>query len=179
MKHPEQNMQKIMIIGNGGAGKSTLALALGKAKHLPVTHLDRVIWRANWEAISEEDFTQDHDKILSEDRWLVEGMGYDSTIESRFARSDTIVYIDFPLVTHFRWALKRSVKSVVVKPEGWAEGCQPISKFGYMLRIMWDVHKKTRPYLLSLIEKYRDQKRVFHLRSPKELQVFYAQQCAV
>lgn len=170
-------MQRVTIIGNGGAGKSTLAVSLGKATGLPVYHLDRYIWLPNMEAVSESAFTDAHNEILAREEWLIEGMGYDSTIEDRFVRSDTIIYIDFPIAIHFRWAVKRSVKSVFVKPEGWADGVQPIAKLGYVFRIIWNVHKKTRPYILSLLSRYGSNRVIHHLRSPEELGQFYARNC--
>lgn len=172
-------MQRVTIIGNGGAGKSTLAVSLGRATGLPVYHLDRYIWLPNMEAVSEPAFTDAHNEILARDEWLIEGMGYDSTIEARFVRSDTIIYIDFPIAIHFLWAVKRSIKSIVVKPEGWADGVQPIAKLGYVFRIIWSVHKKTRPYILALLNSYGGQRTVHHLRSPGDLNAFYARTCRV
>ena len=172
-------MQRVVIIGNGGAGKSTLAVALGRAHRLPIYHLDRYIWRPNWEAAPESVFYEDHKTILDRDRWLIEGMGYDSTIEDRFKRSDTIIFIDFPIAIHFFWALKRSVKSIFRKPQGWADGCSPIAKVGFMIRIIWDIHQKTRPYILSLLNSYGNQRTIHHLRSPKDLREFYGRNCNV
>ncbi len=41
-------MKKIMIIGSGGAGKSTLARALGSIMNIEVIHLDKLFWKSNW-----------------------------------------------------------------------------------------------------------------------------------
>ena len=41
-------MQRIIIIGCGGAGKSTLARKLGEVLDLPVVHLDQLFWKPNW-----------------------------------------------------------------------------------------------------------------------------------
>jgi ABC-type transport system involved in cytochrome bd biosynthesis fused ATPase/permease subunit len=35
-------MSKVAIIGNGGGGKSTLAIKLGKALRIGVHHIDRI-----------------------------------------------------------------------------------------------------------------------------------------
>ena len=40
--------QRIAIVGPGGAGKSTLARALGARTGLPVVHLDEHFWRPGW-----------------------------------------------------------------------------------------------------------------------------------
>lgn len=41
-------MRKVLIIGSGGAGKSTLARQVGKILGLDVIHLDAVYWRRGW-----------------------------------------------------------------------------------------------------------------------------------
>ena len=38
-------MNKVVILGRGGAGKSTLAVRLGAATGLPVVELDKHFWR--------------------------------------------------------------------------------------------------------------------------------------
>lgn len=170
-------MKRVTVIGNGGAGKSTLALALGKRTGITVHHLDQVIWKPDWQAISEAEFQHAHDQLVNEKSWIIEGVGYDSTIADRFSRSDAIVYLDFPVQVHFYWAIKRSLKSLFVKPAGWAEGCQPLSKLVPILRIIWDIHRNTRPYLLSLLDKQGRDVSVHHLRSPAELNQFYGLYC--
>lgn len=170
-------MKRISIIGNGGAGKSTLALALGRRSGIPVHHLDQVIWKPNWRAIPERQFRHAHDNLVAEESWIIEGVGYDSTIADRFDRSDAIVYLDFPIAVHFYWAIKRSLKSLFVKPAGWAEGCQPLTKLVPILRIIWDIHRNTRPYLLSLLARQGREVSVHHLRSPSELKRFYRLHC--
>lgn len=170
-------MNKVTIIGNGGAGKSTLALALGRRTGLPFHHLDQVIWQPDWQAVSEEAFQQAHDDLVAGESWIIEGVGYDSTIADRFARSDAIVYLDFPIAVHFWWAIKRGVKSVFVTPAGWAAGCQPLAKLIPMLRIIWHIHRTTRPYLRSLLARQKRGISIHHLRSPRELKQFYQFYC--
>ncbi|MDE1464650.1 hypothetical protein [Spartinivicinus poritis] len=166
-------MKKITIIGNGGAGKSSLAKALGKQLKLPVYHLDQIIWLPNWEAISESEFCSKHQSLIAGDSWIIEGLGYDSSIESRFLASNTIIYIDFSIVTHMLWAIKRSIKSFYTMPNGWAKDCQTVTKLPYIMRIIWHVHKYTRPYILSILKKYEKTKVIHYIRSPKELNGFY------
>jgi adenylate kinase family enzyme len=170
-------MRKVTIIGNGGAGKSTLALALGERRGLPVNHLDQFVWKPDWQAISEPEFQQTHDQLIAGESWVIEGVGYDATIAKRFKRSDTIVYIDFPLSVHFLWVIKRSIKSLFVKPEGWADGCQPATKLHQILRIIWDIHQNTRPYLLALLTRQNRDIAIYHLRSPRDLNRFYKAHC--
>ena len=41
-------MRRVMIVGQPGAGKSTLAREIGAITHLPVVHIDLIHWRAGW-----------------------------------------------------------------------------------------------------------------------------------
>ena len=41
-------MNRVVIIGSPGAGKSTLARDLGRILQINVVHLDRVFWEPGW-----------------------------------------------------------------------------------------------------------------------------------
>src|SRR4029077_16885614 len=45
----EASMNRIMVVGNAGAGKSTFARRLGGKLALPVIHLDSHFWRPGWQ----------------------------------------------------------------------------------------------------------------------------------
>src|SRR5690606_37268782 len=44
----EDLMQRIVILGCSGTGKSTLAQAIGARLGLPVVHLDSLFWKPGW-----------------------------------------------------------------------------------------------------------------------------------
>ena len=41
-------MQRVMVIGSPGAGKSTFARAIAERLGLPLIHLDAEYWQAGW-----------------------------------------------------------------------------------------------------------------------------------
>jgi adenylate kinase family enzyme len=41
-------MRKVLVIGPGGAGKSTLANQLGELLNIEVLHLDKLYWHPGW-----------------------------------------------------------------------------------------------------------------------------------
>ncbi|MHA1213244.1 MAG: hypothetical protein ACTSSH_12395, partial [Candidatus Heimdallarchaeota archaeon] len=100
-------MKRLAIIGNAGAGKSTLAVLLWKKLNLPVFHLDKLLWKEGWERTPEEEFVAKHQEILEKDEWILDGVAYKSTYEDRFARAEIILFLDVPVEVCVEHAIQR------------------------------------------------------------------------
>ena len=104
-------MQRIMIIGSGGSGKTTLARQLGEKTGLPVVHLDQIWWSpGNWKHLEREEFDALLQKELEKPRWILDG-NYNRTMEPRLERCDTVIYLDFPRLVSFTGWLRRVIKN--------------------------------------------------------------------
>ncbi|MHA1520098.1 MAG: hypothetical protein ACTSRK_07935 [Promethearchaeota archaeon] len=88
-------MQRLLIIGSGGAGKSVCARQLASILNLPVHHLDRYFWQPNWVKTPKEEWLQQLQTLLEQDRWIIDG-DYGSTLEHRLQYADAIIYLDYP-----------------------------------------------------------------------------------
>ena len=88
-------MKKVLLIGPGGAGKSTLATELGKKTGLPVVHLDSLYWKPDWIPTAREEWHSVLARVTAGDAWILDG-NYGGTLEMRIAASDTIVVLDLP-----------------------------------------------------------------------------------
>ncbi len=99
-------MERVLVIGPCGAGKSTLSVELGRRLSLPVHHLDRLHWQPGWVEGSSEELVERVAEITATDRWLIDG-NYGGTMAPRLARADTVVYLDFPIRLCLWRALKR------------------------------------------------------------------------
>jgi len=99
---------KILIIGNGGTGKSTLAQKMGLELKIPVTYLDLIMWNKNWDRLPEREFSKEIAKITKEKDWIIEGWGYHSTLNSRIEKADVIIYLQFPLSFCLKSVLERN-----------------------------------------------------------------------
>jgi hypothetical protein len=55
----------------------------------------------------------------------------------RFAKADTLVYIDLPLVTHGWYVTKRQIKGLFVAPEGWPKNSPLWSSSMNSYRVLW------------------------------------------
>lgn len=91
-------MERALIIGPCGAGKSTLAAKLGKKLGLPVFHMDKLAWKPGWVHSSQEELRAKLEEVYAAKRWLIDG-NYGGTMAERLERADTVVYLDFPIVS--------------------------------------------------------------------------------
>lgn len=66
-------MQRIMIIGQPGSGKSALARTLGEKTGLPVFHMDHIHWLPHWIPRPAAEKTRTCHEIEALDRWIFEG----------------------------------------------------------------------------------------------------------
>lgn len=162
-------MERVAIIGPGGAGKSTLARRLGESTGLPVIHLDREHWRPGWVEPPRDEWSARVLQLAGGERWIIDG-NYGGTMEPRLARADTIVFLDFP-----RWrCIYRVIKRRIVyrdrpRPD-MAAGCEEKLDLKF-LRWIWDYPATRRPGILALLRAARAEgKTVVVLRDPRALE---------
>lgn len=170
-------MSKVAIIGNGGGGKSTLAIKLGKALRIDVHHIDRIQFKPGWKLTPPEEVARTHGAILAADRWIIDGWGGWQLMERRFASADTIILIDLPLHIHYWWAFKRQITSAFRSTADRPDNCPLLPKTWEMMRVLWMVHHQIRPQLFDLIERYRAGRDVITLTSPQSLRQFSRSYC--
>lgn len=91
-------MEKIIIIGCPGSGKSTFAKKLNKILKYPLYHLDLIWNKPDKTIISREEFDLELDKIFNEDKWIMDG-NYQRTLEKRLEYCDTVFLLDYDLET--------------------------------------------------------------------------------
>lgn len=99
-------MQRILIIGNAGAGKSTFAKALAEKTKLPLVHLDKLFWCGNWEHVAKEEFDRHLQQELVKSQWIIDG-NFNRTLPHRLSYCDTVFFFDLPAVTCLWGIIKR------------------------------------------------------------------------
>ena len=89
-------MQKVLVIGCPGSGKSTFSRALNKITGIPLFYLDMLYWNADKTVVTGEVFRQRLEEVLKNDRWIIDG-NYASTLELRLKECDRVFFLDYPL----------------------------------------------------------------------------------
>ena len=87
-------MDRILVIGCPGSGKTRLAGQLSEKLGLPVVHLDRLWWTGDWENVSREEFDRRLEEVLEGEQWIIDG-NFSRTMPMRLQYCDTIIYLDY------------------------------------------------------------------------------------
>jgi adenylate kinase family enzyme len=163
-------MKRILVIGSGGAGKSTIATRLGELLDLEVNHLDKFYWRPGWVETPPDEWLEIVTELINRDSWIIDG-NYGGTLELRIQRCDTIVFLDMPRLLCTWRILKRNLRYRRGGRPDMAEGC--LEKLDpEFVSWVWNYSRGTRPKVVELIRQHRGEKRVVWLRSTAEVTKF-------
>lgn len=165
-------MRRILIIGPGGAGKSTLARRLGARLGLEVFHLDKFYWRPGWVEPPRDEWLKILAGLAARDAWIMDG-NYSGSLDLRLARCDTVILLDLPrLLCVWRIARRWRTYRGAARPD-MAEGC-PDRLTPEFVRWVWDYPRLSRPKVLARLAAAGAGKRIIRLRSRREVERFLA-----
>jgi adenylate kinase family enzyme len=158
--------RRISIIGNGGAGKSTLAAKLGARLNLPVLHRDRVQWGEGWVLRSREAYEQAVCAFVAKDCWVMDG---NTRSTAAYTEADLVIWLDFPTWQCLWNICKRVARwNGRVRPD-MADGCPERWDWEFMEYVA-TFNRERRPELIRRIGHARCP--VFILRSHAEVDAF-------
>jgi adenylate kinase family enzyme len=163
-------MRRVLVIGSGGSGKSTVATQLGELLELEVSHLDKFYWRAGWVEPSFDEWIKTVTELTDRDSWIIDG-NYSRTLELRLRKCDTIVFLDLPRVLCLWRILKRYVLYRNGTRPDMAEGCRENLNFEFISWV-WNYPRRSRPKVIKLLREHEGEKQIFWLRSRDEVKQF-------
>lgn len=144
-------MERILIIGCGGAGKSTLARQLGEKLDIPVVHLDKIFWKPGWVERSDEEFDVLLERELEKPKWIMDG-NFNRTMPKRLEKCDAVIYLDFSRFACLRGVAKRVLTTYgKVRPD-MGEGCPERFDFDF-LKWIWNFNKNKRESYYRLLNE--------------------------
>lgn len=147
-------MERVLVLGCCGAGKSTFARELGRRAGLPVVHLDQLYWRPGWVEPPDDEWASALDDVLAEDRWIIDG-NYATTLPQRLARADTVAVLGLSRAVCMRSVLTRVITGYGRTRPDSAPGCPERLDFEF-LAYVWSFHRQHMPTVQSAVERFRE-----------------------
>ncbi len=157
-------MERILIIGSPGSGKSTLSLLMSEKLGLPVVHLDKLFWRPGWVEAPKEEFDAALAEALKGEKWIIDG-NYGRTLKIRLARADTVIMPDYPTAVCVFRVLKRILTNHGRTRPDMGEDCPERLDWEF-LRYVIDFRRKNRQKLLDALSGWDGE--VIFIRSKRE-----------
>lgn len=166
-------MRKVLVIGPGGAGKSTLARQLGRLLDIEVFHLDKFYWHPGWIEMPKPEWLETVEELLRHDAWIMDG-NYSGTLDIRLKACDTVIFLDMGRILCLWRVLKRAMMYRNKSRPDMADGCRERLSLEFMLWI-WNYSSRTRPKIVQMLES-NPEKKIIWLRSPSDVKRFLAKQ---
>ncbi len=160
-------MQKIIIIGCPGAGKTTFAEKLRDKLGLPLYYLDAIWHKADRTHISREEFDARLGEILAQDAWIIDG-NYSRTVECRIAACDTVFLFDLPVEICLAGATARIGQKRPDMP--WVDtALDP-----YLKEEIEAFSTQNLPAIYALLDKYKEGRNIVIFRTREQADVYLA-----
>jgi len=161
-------MKRILVLGSGGAGKTTFSKSLSEKTGLPVIHLDSFFWNPGWVETGRVEWRQMVTDMCLRSEWIMDG-NYSGTLDIRLKYADTVIFLDFSRTACILGALKRLAAHIGRVREEMPAGCA--ERFDtQFLNWIWRFPRSSRPAILELLDKASPETSLFVVKNRSSLQ---------
>jgi adenylate kinase family enzyme len=168
-------VRRVLVIGCGGAGKSTLARRIAMRTDLPLFHLDALYWRPGWKAASREEWDGVLAQLMGRPEWVMDG-NYGRTIPERLRACDTVVFLDRPRYVCLWNLVRRRLQYAGRSRPDLAAGCPEQLTWEFIWWVLM-YRRRRRPEVLRQLAELEAGKRVVILRDAASIERFVASLC--
>jgi adenylate kinase family enzyme len=163
-------MERIIVIGNCGAGKTIFSKKLNEILKLNLIHLDPLFYQNADKLPTPQEWEELINNLIKEDKWIIDG-NYPSTIKIRLKRADTVIFLDTPRYKSV-WNI---TQRFFINKFGLIPKETPTnSKFRYLFQTYKRVcrmnRKRKGKYYKDL--NHLDKQKLFVFKSQKQSQIF-------
>src|SRR6266567_7661330 len=165
-------MKRVLVIGTGGSGKTSLARRLAHQTGLPLIHLDLLYWRPGWQATPSDEWREIVGRLIAGEKWIADG-NYGGTLDLRLEACDTVVFLDLPRILCLWRVLKRQVRHFRQARPELPPSCRERLSWAFLMWI-WTYPSRRRGDVLRRLAAVAQRKRVVILRSSPAIDTFLA-----
>jgi energy-coupling factor transporter ATP-binding protein EcfA2 len=167
-------MQRIVIIGTTGSGKSTFGSALADLLRCAHFELDDINWLPGWQERETADFRERVAIAAAETQWVFVG-NYSAVRDLLWPRADTMIWIDLPFLTTATQLVRRTYRRNAYgdpccngNRESWLRTLGPDSILLWLLK----TYSKNRRTIPKALAEHADGKTIHILRSRVQIAEF-------
>ncbi|MBQ2546438.1 MAG: topology modulation protein [Clostridia bacterium] len=146
-------MNRVLVIGGCGAGKTTFAKKLAAITGLPLTHLDVLGWRGDWEKVPRGEFDEALAAVLREERWIIDG-NYTRSLPERLRRADMVFWFDLPGIACLAGVVGRVIRNHGQARDDMGGNCRETldrERFAFF-RYALTMNRKIRPRIRAALD---------------------------
>jgi adenylate kinase family enzyme len=169
-------MQRVVVFGTTGSGKSRLAERLAAQTGLRVIELDALFWGRDWQPAPLELFRHRVEREIRDGGWIVVGI-YGQVRDLTWRAADTLIWLDLPLPLVVWRLLRRTVWRALTRENLWGTGNREsfvrsfFSRQSILLYAL-KTHRRNRRRFAIECEFLGKDKRIVRLQSDGEVERF-------
>ncbi|WP_448629793.1 AAA family ATPase [Cellulomonas soli] len=114
--------RRIKVVGNSGAGKTTMARAVAERLGVPHLELDAAFWGPDWQLVDQADGQATVRRFVADAQAAAGGWVVDGNWNSRLGDAlpvDLVVWLDYPRRVVMPRVVRRTLVRVVSRRELW------------------------------------------------------------
>jgi adenylate kinase family enzyme len=120
-------MNRVLVVGTTGTGKTTTAAALARVCGVPHVELDSLFWNPGWVEAETEVFRERVAAATAGDRWVADGNYLSRLGDTLWNRADTVVWLDPSLALILVRLVRRTVSRSLRGTELWSGNRERLS----------------------------------------------------
>jgi adenylate kinase family enzyme len=171
-------VKRVSVVGNSGAGKTTLGRELAAALGVPFVELDSIFHQPGWQELPDDEYRAAVAARVADDAWVVDG-NYSTVQDLVWARIDTVVWIDLPRALVMRQVVLRTLRRVLTREELWNGNREPfgnlwrIDPHRSIIRWAWTAHRRNHErYARAMTDPAWAHLRFVVLKSRRDVDAF-------
>jgi adenylate kinase family enzyme len=162
--------QRVLVAGTSGAGKTTLAAAVGRVLGVPHVELDALFHGPGW--TPRPSFEAEVLALASGQEWVTEWQ-YAAVRPLLLGRADLLVWLDLPRAQVLQQVVRRTVRRRLRRTQLWNGNVEPpfwtiLTEPDHIVRWAWTSHAGTGPRV-EAAQRYRPELSVVRLRSRSDV----------